>query len=590
MAFNPVLQSQIQPEQTPVQPDSTSFAAGALGTLLNVGTAFAVGQQKKEVAQQKAFVTEKVSAAALPLADLLANAGSGKDVKVIQEVRRYENELRQQGFSSSEIVEVFKTANSASGTSISASAKAQWSQEQSQLKAQEDFRKNLIAVLDYVPNEYRNDDGTVPLSGPEAQAAYYAAMANKGQFAARKEKAQTISAENAATQSTINLTSSIEVEEAANVFVNIMTNETHKYDRTTPEGMQQTTQAIVGLKAQIPVLIDANTKLTRADKDKLKSAMDVTLTALEDNITGASAAKISNKQIGAMMQSVIEIAMTDPDFAIRAAYAAMNIPTMQVKVDMLGPKQFAQVTKLLNGSSPNSVPALQVIKNSMPNASPEEVQQFATDLWASLHIPTETLTNEADIQTTIDAWSFVLRAPTPADQRNLFSPNGMYIKSLDILRNKDNAEKFGVSVLGNPDFQDAFATATSTAISTYVPLAMNATVGQFTPEMKETWFGQNSVKEITMLSSKLGYVQFKLPSTKSDPNAPVSGNEAKMNIAASGLNRINTIFKQQYEAAVQIDRISGSNLANQIRDAQLRTASLYIQVPEKKRGQSFSAL
>jgi hypothetical protein len=590
MAFNPVLQSQIQPEQTPVQPDSTSFAAGALGTVLNIGSGILQGQQNQQAAQQKAFVTEKVSSAALPLADLFSNAGSGKGVRIAQQTREYENSLREQGFSDSEIVEVYKIANSASGTSYSAANKADRSAVADQIKAEEDFRKNLLSVLDYVPNEYRNDDGTVPLSGPEAQAAFYAAIANKGQFAARKEKAQTISAENAATQSTIDLTSAIEVEETANVLVNIMTNETHKYDRTTPEGMQQTTQAIVRLRAQIPVLIDANTTLTRSDKDKLKSAMDVTLTALEDNITGASAAKISNKQIGAMMQSVIEIAMTDPDFAIRAAYAAMNIPTIQTQVDMLGSKQFAQVAQLLNGASPNSKPVLQVIKNSMPNATPEEIQQFSTDLWASLHIPTETLTNEADIQTTIDAWSFVLRAPTPADQRNLFSPNGMYIKSLDILRNKDNAEKFGPSVLGNPDFQDAFTTATSTAISTYVPLAMNATVGQFTPEMKETWLGENSVKEITMLSANRGYVQFKLPSVKRDPNSPVSGNEAKMNIAASGLNRINLIFKQQYEAAVQIDRVSGSKLAEQIRNAQLRTASLYIQVPEKKKGQSFSNL
>jgi hypothetical protein len=561
MAFNPVLQSQIQPEQTPVQSDSTSFAAGALGTVLNIGSGILQGQQKQQAAQQKAFVTEKVSSAALPLADLFSNAGSGKGVRIAQQTREYENSLREQGFSDAEIVEVYKIANSASGTSYSAANKAERSAIADQIKNQESFRKEYTEMIPWIPSEYLVD-GRVPVDGPEMQAAFLAAKASKAQNDAIREQANTQNAVANANMSQIQLQSRADSEALSTQVTNLLSQSVAQYDTKTPEGRQLALRDLFGFRSALQTRVNGMPSLTRADKDSFLSGMNAMLTALEDNLTGKTMADISAKQMGAWIQTAKDIALSDnPNLLQAYIYSGLGIQVQSTDVQVLKKETLDRILS----TNPNA----KNVGNSIQatNLTPEEKTNLARETWTKLRTPVKPLEDLEIAIAYAEDWANVLAAPLPADQKELFGPNGLYLKSLDVFRDKKNADNFGIQVLGNPDFIQQFTAASGRAISTYIPVVMNQVEGY-----------NVKVKEQVKLTTKTGAVQFRLDIPERLSSNPMSVSDTFRNPSFSAIDKLNTILRKQYEAAVQLDRVNGGNLAEQIRNTQLRTASLFIQV------------
>jgi hypothetical protein len=586
MAFNPVLQSQIQPEQTPVQPDSTSFAAGALGTVLNIGSGILQGQQNQQAAQQKAFVTEKVSSAALPLADLFANAGSGKGVRIAQQTREYEAKLIEQGYSATEIVEIFKTANAASGTNYSSAIKVERSEEADAMRAQDQFLKEYFAVAPWVPREYLTEDNKLPVDGPEAIAAFRAATLAKAQNEAMREEALTRSAVSTANMNQAQELSRFTSEALSTQITNNIIQKIGDYDFNTNEGKQKALQALAEFRVTLPATINSVQDMTRQDKDSFLSGMGTVLTAFEDNITGKTMADIGAKQMGAWLQTAKDIALSENKSLLQAfIYSGLGIQVQQTDVTVLNQ---STLEKILS-ANPNSASISTSIQDS--TLTDDQKLDKARDIFMNLNLPTKPVTDPNMVEFYTQNLAQVLAAPLRADQKELLAPNGMYNKITKALMVKQNADNLGAGVLGNEEFQQNFTLSSSRAISTYVPLAMNTAIGNMTPSMKDAFFGDGNVKEITQISTKSGYVQVKLPAIRDlSRNERISSSEAKYLSANASLNKLNEIFRNQYEAAVQIDRVSGSNLAEEIRNTQLQTVIQFMQVQGGAKGKPFSQL
>jgi hypothetical protein len=593
MAFNPILQSQIQPVQTAVQPNSTSFAAGALGTALNFGEAIlaqgqreSIFQAKQAEAQQKALVTERVSSAALPLADLFANAGSGKGVRIAQQTREYEAKLIEQGYSATEIVEIFKTANAASGTNYSSAIKVERSEEADAMRAQDQFLEKYFAVAPWVPREYLTEDNKLPVDGPEAIAAFRAATLAKAQNEARREEALTRSAVSNANMNQAQELSRFTSEALSTQITNNIIQKIGDYDFNTNEGKQKALQALAEFRVTLPATINSVQDMTRQDKDAFLSGMGTVLTAFEDNITGKTMADIGAKQMGAWLQTAKDIALSENNSLLQAfIYSGLGIQVQQTDVMVLNQ---STLEKILS-ANPNSASISTSIQDS--TLTDDQKLDKARDIFMNLNLPTKPVTDPNMVEFYTQNLAQVLAAPLRADQKELLAPNGMYNKITRALMVKQNADNLGAGVLGNEEFQQNFTLSSSRAISTYVPLAMNTAIGNMTPSMKDAFFGDGNVKEITQISTKSGYVQVKLPAIRDlSRNERISSSEAKYLSANASLNKLNEIFRNQYEAAVQIDRVSGSNLAEEIRNTQLQTVMQFMQVQGEAKGKPFSQL
>jgi len=593
MAFNPILQSQIQPVQTAVQPNSTSFAAGALGTALNFGEAIlaqgqreSIFQAKQAEAQQKALVTERVSSAALPLADLFANAGSGKGVRIAQQTREYEAKLIEQGYSATEIVEIFKTANAASGTNYSSAIKVERSEEADAMRAQDQFLKEYFAVAPWVPREYLTEDNKLPVDGPEAIAAFRAATLAKAQNEAIREEALTRSAVSNANMNQAQELSRFTSEALSTQITNNIIQKIGDYDFNTNEGKQKALQALAEFRVTLPATINSVQDMTRQDKDAFLSGMGTVLTAFEDNITGKTMADIGAKQMGAWLQTAKDIALSGNMSLLQAfIYSGLGIQVQQTDVTVLNQ---STLEKILS-ANPNSASISTSIQDS--TLTDDQKLDKARDIFMNLNLPTKPVTDPNMVEFYTQNLAQVLAAPLRADQKELLAPNGMYNKITRALMVKQNADNLGAGVLGNEEFQQNFTLSSSRAISTYVPLAMNTAIGNMTPSMKDAFFGDGNVKEITQISTKSGYVQVKLPAIRDlSRNERISSSEAKYLSANASLNKLNEIFRNQYEAAVQIDRVSGSNLAEEIRNTQLQTVMQFMQVQGEAKGKPFSQL
>ena len=578
MAFNPVLQSGIQPVQTAVQPDSTGLVAGALGTALDFGSAV-LGQQakqdivmaKQQEAEQKALIDERVSGAALELSGIFSNASGRNEVSVQQRVSETISRLRNDGFSESEIAASVERANKISGTSISATVKLERSEVEERRKQEQQFREDLMAVAAYVPREFLNDDGTLPTEGEAMQAAYFAALSRKGEMEARLSRANMTSAEANAQQNSMQLRSRVISEVLSANFTSAMTQQFNQYDLNTPEGKQTAIQAIANLKTSIPAIINSNQELTRSDKDALISGLDVTLTALSDNVTGETMRGLSAKQRGAYLEKALNFALDTDDNLFQMyimSAAGVNVQeTSAINLDVNG-------FKTLYGGNPNSPTLAVPLKKQGSNVPPEQALSAARDAWVQLHTPTRPVENEGLAQQYVQKWSTVFAAPTRMDKENLFAPDGMYLKSLRQFRDKKTVDNLGAMVVGDQEFQDSFAQATSNAIGTYVPLAMNME------------FNGTAIKDVVKVSLAGGPAQIQIVSPAEflgslpvHMRASKDSQRAYYDRAASATQKLNSILKQQYEAAVQIDRVAGSNLAEQIRNTQLATVQQFMQVP-----------
>ena len=577
MAFNPVLQSGIQPVQTAVQPDSTSFLAGALGATLDFGSAV-LGQQmrqdavtaKKQEAEQKALLDEKVSGAAIELTDIFSNASSRNATRVQQRLSEAVARMRNNGFSEADIAASIEKANKVSGTSFSAAVKLERNEADEQLKQQQQLMKDYMAVAAYVPVEYLNDDGSLPTEGAAMQAAYFAALSRKGSVEARTSQANMVSAEANAQQNAMQIRSRVLSEALAANLTSAMTQQFNQYDLNTSEGTQKAVQAIADLKLSLPAIINSNQELTRADKDSLLSGMNATLTALSDNVTGETMRDLSAKQRGAYLEKSLNFFLDGNDelfqMYIMSAAGVQVQPVSVLDLDVSG-------FKALYGSNPNSPALSDPLKKRGSNVPPEQALSAARDAWVQLHTPTRPVESDMLAQQYVQKWSTVFAAPTRMDKENLFSPDGMYLKSLRQFRDKKIVDNLGVMVVGNQEFQDSFAQATSNAIGTYVPLAMNME------------FNGTKIKDVVKLSLAGGPAQIQIVSPAEflgslpvHMRAAKDSQRAYYDRAASATQKLNSILKQQYEAAVQIDRVSGSKLAEQIRNAQLDTIRQFMQV------------
>jgi hypothetical protein len=562
MAFNPVLQSQIQPEQTPVQPDSTSFAAGALGTVLNIGSGILQGQQKQQAAEQKALVNEAVSSEAIGLADLFSNASGSNKIRIQQSLSERVVKMRESGMSESMIASAIQEANKISGTSFSAAVKLERNEAAEQMDAQEKFMKDYLAVSSWIPNTYLNDDGSLPTSGPEMEAAFMAALAAKGRNEADIARANRTSAVSNANINVIQERSRVVSEGLSTQITNLVGQQIKDYDLSTPEGKQGAIQALAAFRVDLPKKINSVGDMTRSDKDALLGGMGTLLTSLEDNITGETLRGISAKQTAAWLQVGKDIALSE-NKGLLQAYIYSGLGLQVQATDFLN-LESNTLDKIMS-ANPNSKNVGSVVPDK--NKTPEERTSIARDTWAKLRTPIKPVDDPELADMYSQDWASVFAAPLPLEQAELFGPNGMFLKSLDIFRDKKTADNYGVQVLGNPDFLQQFTAANGQAISTYIPVVMNQIEGY-----------NVKVKEQVQLSAKTGPVQFRLDIPQRLSPNPMSVTDTFKNPSYSAINKLNTILKKQYEAAVQVDRVSGSNLAEQIRNAQLRTASLFIQV------------
>lgn len=560
--FNQMLQQSISPVQTVAVPSGADAAAGAINSALSLGAQFLQGSMAQEQGKAEAFVNEKVSTAALVFMDTFSNASARNSVAVQQKTDNIVRELQGKGYSNTEIAAAIKQANTLSGTSVSSAIKLERTEADQALKEQDELYASVAQLSPWITSEDLNPDGSLPDDPAKLQAILLKARAEQASWEARGLKARTQSSELSANQAFREEQSVVQSQHLGTMLSGILRDSLNQF-KNGDYTEQQVREGILAGRQQMEKYINSDPTILPEQKVDLLKGLQASAVLLEDIVTGKTNAELTTQQQMAKMEMVIAASLdADPDLLSQVVSSKLGLYVPAFSVT----------------SFPKKALDLFYVNPNKPGTKlPREIkEEDVVPIQVSMVTPAKQLKTEEDASPYIKLFEQAFTSNGMEEDVRMSRKDGAYLSFVEVLANKNNAENLSELVLGNENVINAFMGASSKALGLYVSSVANL---KTSGDILDTKRVKDSMR--VLVTGKFPQVRIENPVKGSPQNvSPFSAaadESAYWKQAQDSVTFLNRTFRTQYEAALNFDRVAGTDLAGEIVNLQTQMLRQFIQ-------------
>lgn len=565
--FNPVLQQTISPAQEVAAPSGVAFGANALSGLLQVGGEALKQDYVTKQKQQEALVNERVSTAALSFMDIFANASGRNATAVRQKTDKMVRSFQEQGYSNTEIAAAIKQANTLSGASISSAIKLERTEADQALKEQDELYTSAAQLSPWITSEDLNPDGNLPDEPEKLRAVLFKARAAQASWEARGLRARTQASELGANQASREELSIVQSQQLGTMLSGILRDSLIQF-KNGDYTEQQVREEIINGRLLMEKYVNSDPTILPQQKENLLKGLQASAVLLEDIVTGKTNAELTTQQQMAKMEMVIA--------------ASLDADTASGR-DLLSQVVSSKLGLYIPASSVTSFPKkaldLFYVNPNKPGANiPREIKEGdVVPIQVSMVTPAKPLKTEEDASPYIKLFEQAFTSNGMEEDVRMSRKDGAYLSFVEVLANKNNAENLSELVLGNENVINAFMGASSKALGLYVSSVANLKVSG---DMLDTKRVKDSMRVV--ITGKYPEVRIENPVKGTVKTASsFSGRGVDESIylkqAQDSVTFLNRTFRTQYEAALNFDRVAGTDLAGEIVNLQTRILRQFIQ-------------
>lgn len=560
--FNQILQQSISPVQTVAVPSGAAAAAGAINSVFSLGSQFLKGSMEQEQGKAEAFVNEKVSTAALSFMDVFANASARNSIAVQRKTDNLVRELQGQGYSNTEIAAAIKQANTLSGASVSSAIKLERTEADQALKEQDELRASVAQLSPWITSEDLTPDGTLPDDPAQLQAVLFKAKAEQASWEARGLRARTQSSELSANQAFREEQSVVNSQHLGIMLSGILRDSLNQF-KNGDYTEQQIREGIITGRQQMEKYINSDPTILPEQKVDLLKGLQASAVLLEDIVTGKTNAELTTQQQMAKIEMVIAAAL-DADSDLLSMYVTSEMGLYVADSNILAlPKEAASLFYVSPNKPGTKLP---------PQIKDKDVVKIQVDMVT----PAKPLKTEEDASPYIKLFEQAFTSNGMEEDVRMSRKDGAYLSFVEVLANKNNAENLSELVLGNENVINAFMGASSKALGLYVSSVANL---KTSGDILDTKRVKDSMR--VLVTGKFPQVRVENPVKGSaqnvSPFSAASDESMYWKQAQDSVTFLNRTFRTQYEAALNFDRVAGTDLAGEIVNLQTRILRQFIQ-------------
>jgi hypothetical protein len=560
--FNQILQQSISPVQTVAAPSGTAAAAGAISSAFSLGEQFLKGSMEQEQEKAKAFVNEKVSTASLSFMDVFANASSRNSVAVQQRTDGLIRDFQERGYSNTEIAAAIKQANTLSGTSISSANKLERTEAAQALKEQNELNVSIAQLSPWITSDALNTDGTLPEDPEKLQAVLFQARAEQASLEARGLIARTRMSELGANQASREEQSVVQSQLTGTVLSGILRDSLNQF-KNGDFTEEEIREGIINGREQMEKYINSDPTILPEHKANLLKGLQVSAVLLEDIATGKTNAELTTQQQMAKMEMVIAASLDNDE--------ALLSQVMSSRLGLYVPQTS------ITAFPKSALKLFYVNPNKQKTNLPQEIKEGdVVPIQVSMVTPAKALKTEEDAASYIKLFVQAFTSDSIEEDVRMSRKDGAYLSFVDVLANKNNAENLSEFVLGNENVINAFMGASSKALGLYVSSVANL---KTSGDILDTKRVKDSMRVV--VTGKFPEVRIENPvkgkSQNVSPFSTASDESAYWKQAQDSVTFLNRTFRTQYEAALNFDRVAGTDLAGEIVNLQTQMLRQFIQ-------------